>query len=171
MPALEELLKRAFHPFLPPSLLFLSLYVYIYIFFFYRLFHLFLFSFLQQIYLSLSLLLISSNILALLHSSAFVFRRSRISRSYFDPRLLTRGILCLSSSASFLPFPRRMARRRPDPSTAYRSESERRGWPKRDGRRLVLFVSLSYSRVAFLVGATKRGRSKTEEARGRRINA
>lgn len=102
MPALEELLKRAFHPFLPPSLssLFLSICIYIF-FFFYRLFHLFLFSFLQRISLSLSL--VSSNTLALLHSSAFVFRRSRISRSYFDPRRIRASSRAESSVFPLLP--------------------------------------------------------------------
>lgn len=73
--------------------------MYIYIFFFYRLFHLFLFSFLQQISLSLSL--VSSN--TLLHSSAVVFRRSRISRSYFDPRRIRASSRAESSVFPLLP--------------------------------------------------------------------
>lgn len=64
--------------------------MYIYIFFFYRLF-------------SLSLSLVSSNTLALLHSSAFVFRRSRISRSYFDPRRIRASSRTESSVFPLLP--------------------------------------------------------------------
>lgn len=93
--------SKARFPPLPPSLSSLSLSMYIYIFFFYRLFHLFLFSFLQRISLSLSL--VSSNILALLHSSAFVFRRSRISRSYFDPRRIRASSRAESSVFPLLP--------------------------------------------------------------------
>lgn len=76
----------------------------------------------------------------------FIFRHSRISfllRSS-RPCLLARGTLCLSSSVLFLSFRRRMARRRPDPR-AYRSESKRRSWPKRDGRCFAPSVPISFS--------------------------
>lgn len=76
----------------------------------------------------------------------FIFRHSRISFLLRSSRscFVARGTLfCLFSSVLFLSFRRRMARRRPDPR-AYRSESKRRSWPKRDGRCFAPSVPISF---------------------------
>lgn len=85
--------SKARFPPLPPSLPSLSLSICIYIFF----------SSIVYSISSYSLSLVSSNTLALLHSSAFVFRRSRISRSYFDPRRIRASSRAESSVFPLLP--------------------------------------------------------------------